>query len=71
MIQPDLELFQELDLKALQKKILGSLLKIQNVQRGSIWIEKQGLYLCVEAAGTEAAKIKGVSINIQQPSIVG
>ncbi|MEN8211650.1 MAG: sigma 54-interacting transcriptional regulator [Thermodesulfobacteriota bacterium] len=71
MIQSNLELFKELNPEALQKKFLNSLLKIQNVQRGSIWIKKEDRYLCVEAAGAEADQIKGISLNIQRPSIVG
>ncbi|MCP4672431.1 MAG: AAA domain-containing protein [Desulfobacula sp.] len=71
MAQSDLELFKELNPETLQKKFLNSLLKIQNVQRGSIWIKKEDTYLCIEAAGAEAEQIKGVALDIQHPSIVG
>ena len=70
MKQSNLELFKELNPEALQKKFLNSLLKIQNVHRGSIWIKKEDRYLCVAAAGAEADQIKGISLDIQRPSIV-
>jgi len=71
MNQSNLELFKELNPDTLQKKFLNSLLKIQNVQRGSIWIKRDNTYLCVEAAGAESNQIKGVSLDMQHPSIVG
>ncbi|MDA3918077.1 MAG: sigma 54-interacting transcriptional regulator [Deltaproteobacteria bacterium] len=71
MNQSSFELFKELNPEALQKKFLNSLLKIQNVQRGSIWIKKEDTYLCVEAEGDETGQIKGISLDIQHPSIVG
>ena len=71
MNRSDLELFKELNPESLQKKFLDSLLKIQNVQRGSIWIKKDKAYVCVEAAGAESGRIKGVSLDIRHPSIVG
>ncbi len=71
MNQSNIELFKELNPEMLQKKFLNSLLKIQNVQRGSIWIKKNETYLCVEAAGAESDQIKGVSLDVQHPSIVG
>jgi len=71
MNQSNIELFKELNPEMLQKKFLNSLLKIQNVQRGSIWIKKNDTYLCVEAAGAESDQIKGVSLDVQHPSIVG
>jgi len=71
MTSPDLDLFKELNPEALQKKFLNSLLKIQNVQRGSIWIKKDNAYVCVEAAGAQSDRIKGVSLDTRHPSIVG
>jgi len=50
---------------------LSSLLKLQNVERGSIWVKKGGSYLCIEALGQESEKVKGISISSDQPSIVG
>ena len=71
MSQSNLELFKELNPETLQKKFLNALLKIHNVQRGSIWIKKKDTYLCIEAAGAESDQIKGVSLDVQHPSIVG
>ncbi len=71
MPRPDIELFKELDPQALQKKFLNSLIKIQNVGRGSIWIQKKESYVCVEAAGAESENIKGVVLESLVPSIVG
>ncbi|MCP3942807.1 MAG: AAA domain-containing protein [Desulfobacteraceae bacterium] len=71
MSRPDIELFKELDPELLQKKFLGSLIKIQNVRRGSIWIRKKDAYVCVEAAGAESENIKGVKLSSSTPSIVG
>ncbi len=71
MNRSNLDLFKELNPDTLQKKFLNSLLKIQNVQRGSIWIKKENSYLCIEAAGAEEDQIKGVALDIKQPSIVG
>ena len=71
MGRPDIELFKELDPEALQKKFLNSLIKIQNVRRGSIWIKKKNTYVCVEAAGAESENIKGVVLEAGHPSIVG
>ena len=71
MNRSNLELFKELNPEALQKKFLNSLLKIQNVQRGSIWIKKDNTYVCVEAAGAESNRIKGVILDNRHPSIVG
>lgn len=61
----------ELDPQTLQKKFLLSLLKLQNVHRGSIWIKKNNLYQCVEAVGKESDTIIGIEIDADQPSIVG
>ena len=65
------ELFKVLNPETLQKKFLSSLLKMQNVQRGSIWIKKENSYLCIEAAGAQSEQIKGVSLDAGRPSIVG
>ncbi|MBF0235813.1 MAG: sigma 54-interacting transcriptional regulator [Desulfamplus sp.] len=61
----------ELDPDTLQKKFLLSLLKLQNVHRGSIWIKKANSYQCIEAAGKESESIIGIDIDADQPSIVG
>jgi len=66
-------LFEDLDLANLQKRFLGLLLKIQNVERGSIWVKKEKKYLCIESLGgsTDTDRIKGVSVDADQRSIVG
>ncbi|SLM31774.1 NtrC1 [Desulfamplus magnetovallimortis] len=61
----------ELDPRTLQKKFLLSLLKLQNVHRGSIWIKKNNSYHCIEAAGKESDSIIEIDIDADQPSIVG
>ena len=62
---------EELDPSELQRKFLQALLKLQNVERGSIWIKKGSKYCCVEAAGRQCEKIKGAEIDEKQQSIVG
>ena len=66
-------LFEELDPENLRKQFLKLLLKIQNVERGSIWVKRENRYVCVESLGrpTDTDIIKGVSIPVNQPSIVG
>jgi transcriptional regulator with GAF, ATPase, and Fis domain len=62
---------EELDPSELQRKFLHTLLKLQNVERGSIWIKKDNKYRCIEAAGRQCEKIKGAEIDEKQQSIVG
>ncbi len=57
--------------RQLLQTFLASLLKLQNVHRGSIWIRNGGGYLCVEAMGDQSDRVRGVSISAGQPSIVG
>lgn len=66
-------LFEDLNLTNLQKRFLGLLLKIQNVERGSIWVKQDNRYLCIESLGgsTDIDLIKGTSIGAEQRSIVG
>ncbi len=71
MNRSNLDLFKVLNPETLQKKFLNSILKIQNVQRGSIWIKKENSYLCIEAAGAQSDQIIGVSLDANKPSIVG
>ncbi|MBF0411931.1 MAG: sigma 54-interacting transcriptional regulator [Desulfamplus sp.] len=75
MIKSSFDLFKsfagELDPAILQKKFLLALLKLQNVERGSIWIKKNKSYHCIEAAGTESESIIGIDIDERQKSIVG
>jgi transcriptional regulator with GAF, ATPase, and Fis domain len=62
---------EELDPARLQKKFLTSLLDLQRVERGSIWVRMGDGYHCVEAAGTQSEKIKGLAVPLDRPSIVG
>ena len=66
-------LFEDLDPENLRKRFLRLLLRIQNVERGSIWIRQDNLYVCVESLGSPTDKdiIKGANIPVEQPSIVG
>jgi len=61
----------ELDPDKLQHSFLLSLIKIQNVERGSIWIKREDKYHCVEAVGRQSENIRGVEISALHPSIVG
>ena len=49
-------LFEEPDPKKLQRRFLMTLLRLQNVQRGSIWVRQGEVYRCVEAAGIHSEK---------------
>ncbi|NDV28372.1 sigma-54-dependent Fis family transcriptional regulator [Desulfovibrio sp. JC010] len=64
-------LSQELDPEKLQTQILTLLLKLQNVERGSLWLKRDGMYECVEALGDKSENVKGAKISAQEKSIVG
>ncbi len=64
-------LSEELDPGRLQRKFLESLLDLQDVRRGSIWIKQDRFYQCVEAAGRQRESMLGVRIPVGQPSIAG
>jgi len=66
-------LFDDLDPENLRKRFLGLFLKLQNVERGSIWVKRKNRYVCVESLGgpSDTDIIKGASIRVDQPSIVG
>ncbi|MDJ0886057.1 MAG: sigma 54-interacting transcriptional regulator [Desulfobacterales bacterium] len=64
-------LSEELDPEQLQRKFLESLLELQGVSRGSIWIKRDQFYQCVEAAGRQRESMLGVRIPVGQPSIAG
>ncbi|MDJ0876414.1 MAG: sigma 54-interacting transcriptional regulator [Desulfobacterales bacterium] len=74
-MRPDIHFFrslsEELNPERLQRKFLESLLELQGVSRGSIWIRKDQYYLCVEAAGRQRELMVGVRIPAGQPSIAG
>jgi transcriptional regulator with GAF, ATPase, and Fis domain len=64
-------LFEELDPEHFQTKFLDALMRTQDVERGSIWIKEGDRYVCSEAAGPEADKIRGMAISAGTKSIVG
>jgi len=64
-------LSEELDPKVLQRKFLLSLIELQGVGRGSIWIKRDDKILCIEAVGVESENVKDVEIDAGRPSIVG
>jgi len=64
-------LSQELDPEKLQTQILALLLKLQNVERGSLWLKRDDMYECVEAMGSKNEKVKGVRLSPEEQSIVG
>lgn len=66
-------LFEDLDPESLTKRFLRLLLRIQNVDRGSIWVKRGERYVCIEAleSSPDTASIKGASISADRPSIVG
>ena len=62
-------LFEDLDPEKITKRFVKLLMEIQNVERGSVWVRKGNRYLCIESLGKDP--IKGVSIPVDEPSIVG
>jgi len=64
-------LFDKLDPDRFMALFLEALTSAQKVERGSIWIQKGDGYVCAEACGDEADKIKGVILSKSQKSIVG
>jgi len=75
MRHTDINLFkslsEELDPQVLQRKFLLSLLELQGVGRGSIWIKREDKILCIEAVGVESENVKNVEIDAGRPSVVG
>jgi len=64
-------LFEKLDPDRFPARFLEALTQIQNVQRGSMWIRKGDSYVCSEAIGPDAEKVKGLAVSANRPSIVG
>jgi len=62
---------QRLDGPAILRAFLGSLLKLQNVERGSIWVKRDDGCLCIVAMGSQSETIEGVTVPHDRPSIVG
>ena len=69
-----IELFKsfsdELDPQALQRKFLRALLRLQNVDRGSVWIRREEGFCCIEAEGIESDKVKGLCLPLATKSLV-
>jgi transcriptional regulator with GAF, ATPase, and Fis domain len=66
-----MSLFDKLDPDQFQIQFLETLMQIQNVERGSVWIRRGDRYVCTEAAGPECDKVRGMAINTGDRSIVG
>ncbi|MHC1726401.1 MAG: sigma 54-interacting transcriptional regulator [Syntrophobacteraceae bacterium] len=62
---------EELDPEKLRRRFLLALLDLQNVERGSLWVKSEQGYTCIEAAGVQSERIKGMTVGSGQPSIVG
>ncbi|MDM8516322.1 sigma 54-interacting transcriptional regulator [Desulfobacterales bacterium HSG16] len=62
---------KETDMEKLRLRFLVSLIEIQNVERGSIWIKENDHYLCVEAVGKESSIVKSFRLGPDKRSIVG
>lgn len=63
--------YDEIDTEKFQYKFLRSLLHLQNVKRGSLWIKQNADYICIEAVGNQSETLKGLKIPIKDVSIVG
>jgi transcriptional regulator with GAF, ATPase, and Fis domain len=55
----------------LLRTFLASLIKLQNVDRGSVWVKRKGSYHCLEALGSQSEKVRGMEISVSKPSVVG
>jgi transcriptional regulator with GAF, ATPase, and Fis domain len=65
-------LFEELETEKLQRRFLEALVEFQNVERGSLWIKREGGYQCIEATGGgQSEKLIGYLVPKGKPSIVG
>ena len=64
-------LFEELDSKTFQGRFLEALLAAQNVERGSLWVRREGRIECIEALGEQSEGILGRVIPAGTPSVVG
>ncbi len=64
-------LFEKLEPDRFQAQFLKTLMRIQNVQRGAMWIRQGDSYVCSEAAGPDRKRVKGMAIGVGRPSIVG
>ena len=58
-------LFQKHHPDKFQERFLEALTKVQKVERGSIWIwvKQDDQYVCSEATGEEASKVRGIAVS--------
>lgn len=64
-------LSSELNPETLLDKFLHMLMGIQNVERGSVWVKKDGFYACLRATGDQSEDVQGLMIPAGKASIVG
>jgi len=64
-------IFEEMTPAAFQKRFLEALLAVQNVERGSLWVKRGEVIVCIEAAGEQSEQILGVEIPSDRASVVG
>jgi transcriptional regulator with GAF, ATPase, and Fis domain len=65
-------LFEDLDPDKVPQRFLKLLLRLENVERGSIWVREKGQFLCIASLGNPLdPDITGVTISASQPSVVG
>jgi transcriptional regulator with GAF, ATPase, and Fis domain len=65
-------LFEDLDPDKVPQRFLKLLLRLENVERGSIWVREKDQFLCIASLGNPLdPDITGVTISASQPSIVG
>jgi transcriptional regulator with GAF, ATPase, and Fis domain len=64
-------IFDKLDPNRFMSLFLEALTSVQKVERGSLWIHKGDGYVCMEACGSEADKVKGAILSRSRSSIVG
>lgn len=55
----------------LLRTFLASLIKLQNVDRGSVWVKRDSSYYCLEALGSQSERVKGLEISTNKSSVVG
>jgi len=63
--------FKKHDPEKFQERFLEALTRVQRVERGSIWVKKNDRYICTEAIGDEADKVRGITITAGVKSVVG
>jgi transcriptional regulator with GAF, ATPase, and Fis domain len=65
-------LFEDLDPDKVPQRFLKLLLRLENVERGSVWVRQDDNYRCISSLGSPFdPDIKGAVIPASRPSIVG